>query len=240
MRVLSKISFSLLLGFSILISLHNIAVGQPDDREMFTSQLVPITSDLPYEPLQISLDSPSGTVLSLSEFLESLELTGQMQIVGVYVPGLFAVQVLQQPAQQFNYVSNLPNIVTQFKLASDYGSYGFLAHSYLAGVDFFDIEVGQSVILIDGIGMIRSYIVSDLIGFQAFSPQNPYSHFRSLGSPWKEFSAEDLFYLIYAEENRVIFQTCISLDSQPNWGRFFVIAVPYHKRYGTSVSAPIH
>jgi hypothetical protein len=185
-------------------------------------------------PVPITSDSPDRPFPSLAEFVESLEFTGQEHIVGVYVPGQLALRVVQQPLQELGFVSYLPNVLTQFKLASDYGSYGFLAHDHLVGTTFFEFEIGQHVVLIDGTGIIQTYIITDFLSVQALSPQSPYSQFRSLEFPWNEISTVDLFNRIYAVENRVILQTCISLENQPDWGRFFIIAMPYLDRYGIS------
>ena len=223
MRVSVKISISILLSFWLLLSQCDIVVAQSYNVDSFSTPPVPITSD-----------SPDRPVPSLAEFIESLEFNGQKQIVGLYVPGVIALSVVQQPLQEVDFVSDLPNVVTQFKLASDYGSYGFLAHNHLAGATFFEFDIGQSVFLVDGNGRLQSYNVSELLGVQALSPRNPYSQFRSLEFPWNEISTADLFNRIYTVENRVILQTCISLENQPEWGRFFIIAVPYSDRDGIS------
>ena len=138
-----KVSISLLLSFWLLLSQCNVVVAQSNNVDSYNTPPVPITSD-----------SPDGPVPSLAEFVESLEFTGQEHIVGVYSPGLFALRVVQQPLQELGFVSDLHNVLTQFKLASDYGSYGFLAHDHLVGATFFESEIGQRVLFIDGAGII--------------------------------------------------------------------------------------
>jgi hypothetical protein len=223
MRAYVKISISLLLITWVVLFHPDNVLAQSNNLDSFNTLPVAITSDSPDKP-----------VPSLAEFVESLELNGQENVVGVYAPGLFALRVVQQPLHELAFVSDLPNVLTHFKLASAYGSYGFLAHDHLAGATFFDVEIGQRIFLVEGNGITQSYIITDLLSFQALSPQSPYSQFRSLEFPWDEISIVDLFNRIYAEEDRVILQTCISFHGQPNWGRLFVIATPHSDRYGIS------
>ena len=181
MRTYVKISISLLLITWMILFHPEIVLAQSNNLDSFNTPPVAITSD-----------SPDRPVPSLAEFVESLELNGQENIVGVYAPGLFALRVVQQPLHELAFVSDLPNVLTQFKLASDYGSYGFLAHDYLAGATFFDFEIGQRIFLVEGNGIIQSYIITDLLRFQALSPQSPYSQFRYLDFPGTYISNLDL------------------------------------------------
>jgi hypothetical protein len=205
----------------MLLSQYDNVLAQSTKLDSFNTPATPIRSDSPEEPIP-----------SLTEFVESLESTDEERIVGVFAPGLFALRVVQQPLHEDTYVSDLPDVLTQFMLASNFGSYGFLAHDHLVGAAFFNFEIGQHVFLIDGNGIIRPFVITSFRSVEALSPQSPYSQFRSLEFPWSKISVEDLFHQIYAENDRVILQTCISYENLLDWGRFFVIAVPNFESYG--------
>jgi hypothetical protein len=145
---------------------------------------------------------------------------------GVFVPGVMALPVLQQPANNAGYVSSQPDTLTQFRMANKYNSTGILAHDYLAGVRFSQLKIGQEVAVINGDGIMRFYRIYDIQRYQALSPTSPYSVFVDLSNNTR-ISAETLFYRTYGlGKNTLVFQTCISTDKVNSWGRLFVLAKP--------------
>jgi hypothetical protein len=65
-----------------------------------------------------------------------------------------------------------------------------------------------------------------VLSYQALSPTSPYSNFVDLNTK-KLLSAEQLFYNIYGRGgSTLVFQTCISTEQVPSWGRLFVLAKP--------------
>jgi hypothetical protein len=163
---------------------------------------------------------------NLIEFRSSLSYGSEARIVGIYAPGAFALPVVQQPASNPGFVSNVPETITQFGLASDYGTIGFLAHNTLSGTHFFDLQVGQTIVLIYGDGSVKTYIIHDQLSYQALSPNSPYSRFKDLDNSDIEISSTDLFNQVYTEDGQLIFQTCIASNGLENWGRYFVLATP--------------
>jgi hypothetical protein len=167
------------------------------------------------------------TLPTLDDFAVTLNNGQAEQLVGVYVPEVLALRVAQQPANNLAYVTVDPNYVTQFGLAAQYGTTGLLAHNYLSGSLFFNLSAGQEVDAIYGDGSIRRYSISSLRHFQALSPTDPNSNFVDLdGNNGSQISNADLFQQIYAEGDRVVFQTCITAGGNTSWGRLFVIATP--------------
>jgi hypothetical protein len=144
---------------------------------------------------------------------------------GVYVPGVLALRVVQQPASVPFSVNLTPGIATQFSAASAYGVTGLLADNVASGVLFYNLAPGQTVSLIYGDGAIRRYTVSGLYSYQALSPTDPYSNFVDLGTG-AQLSAMDLFNQMYTGGDKVTFQTCLARDGVMSWGRLFVIATP--------------
>jgi hypothetical protein len=95
----------------------------------------------------------------LTEFAPPASAPDADQIVGVYVPAVFSLPVIQQPEEEPWFVSSAPQTITQFNLAGEYGSLGFLAHNTLAGSEFYKLEIGQEFIVVYGDGELARFKV---------------------------------------------------------------------------------
>jgi hypothetical protein len=185
-------------------------------------------------PVEIPITSESGRDIaqrnysyrSLSDFIGAIASGNPDQVVGVFVTGVMAQQVVRQPKSNPGYVSSQPNAVTQFSIASKYGSLGFLAHNYLSGVRFFELERNDIIFVIYGDGRTRRFRINEIRRFQALTPDSPYSDFLDLENGNALLSAEDLFFQTYGQSEHVIFQTCIENNGKQTWGRLFVMAEP--------------
>jgi hypothetical protein len=161
---------------------------------------------------------------------------GEMQgdsagrVTGLFVEGVFAVSVVDQPDGQPGYVSTVSEAATYFSAAADFGSLGFLAHNYLAGAHFFDIQVGQVVTLIYGENRLVTYRVNQIRRFQATSPTSPYSSFVDLDRGGV-LTYSELFYQTYGVSGQLVLQTCIAAEGDPSWGRLFILATPVPPGY---------
>jgi len=144
---------------------------------------------------------------------------------GVYVPNVLALPVVQQPSGNAGYVSSNDGQATQFAMASQYGNVGLLAHNYLSGRSFSQIEVGQEVRLVYGDGRVEYFIVTEILQYQALQPNSQWSSFRSLKDDIT-LSAEQMFKRVYTDDRHLTFQTCIQAEGISSWGRLFVVAVP--------------
>jgi hypothetical protein len=162
----------------------------------------------------------------LQEFSQHVFNGGSYSVTGLFINQETSFPILQQPSGNAAYVSTKSGVVTQFSLASQYGSIGIVAHNYLAGADFFNLNIGQSIVVVYGDGHHITYTVSDVRQYQALSPNSPYSNFVNLDYPEKQLSATDLFYETYGVSDRLVLQTCIANDASDSWGRLFVIAEP--------------
>ncbi len=163
---------------------------------------------------------------ALDEFIAQVNTGNSDTIAGVFVHNVLALPIRQQPSNNPGYVSTEDGVVTQFGMASQYGSIGILGHNYLAGSLFFDLELGQEVYIVKGDGSVEGYRITELRHFQALQPNSPYSDFLDLDNDNAKLSATDLFYQIYDADDRVVFQTCINANGSSAWGRLFVIAEP--------------
>ncbi len=163
--------------------------------------------------------------LDFLSFVMSVQ-NGQAGVLrGVYVPGVLALPVIQQPRGWPAYVSDVDNVITQFSMAAEVGNVGLLAHNTLAGRDFVNLSPGQEVRLVYGDGSVEYFIVTEILRYQALQPYSPTSEFRDLDT-LETITAEELFRRVYRGERHVTFQTCIEENGNSSWGRFFVIAQP--------------
>lgn len=193
-------------------------------------------------PATVAADLSAPSAVSqmpmLSTFTSRVANQVSNQVVGVYVPGLFALPVVQQPAGQGAYVSTENDTVTQFSLANKYNVIGLLAHNYLSGEEFFKLKPNQYVILVFGDGSMEYYRISSTQSYQALTPNSPFSDFVDLSDPAEtRLSSTDLFRRVYTNAGQVVFQTCIKAFGDPSWGRLFVTAEKVDVRQPVIVAA---
>lgn len=167
---------------------------------------------------------------TLEDFVATVKNGNSSQIVGVYVPGVIALPVSQQPQNNAGFVTRNSDEVTQFSTARQYGTIGLLAHNDLAGAEFYNIELDQYAIVVYGDGSIEYFVIHDIQKYQALSPTSTYSDFINLANPQEQLSAGSLFSRIYGSGNRLVFQTCIEGNGDASWGRMFIIAEPATKQ----------
>jgi len=163
--------------------------------------------------------------IDFESFYSTLNLNGGENIVGLFVEEKIALEVVQQPKASQGYVTAIDGIATQFRTAKYYGSFGFLAHNFLSGENFFDLELGDEITMIDADGNELSYTVSDIRSYEALDPRSTRSDFIDLETG-EHVGNLDLFHDIYESENRLVLQTCIEKDGDWEWGRLFIIAEP--------------
>ena len=179
----------------------------------------------PVPALALGGTDGAGSLPKFSEFSRSVQNGRADQVRGVYIPNQFALPVVQQPSGSPAFVSSETNLLTQFRMANQYGSVGLLAHNYLSGRFFFELEVGDEVRLVRGDGKVEYFVVSEILRYEALQPHSPYSSFRSLENG-RILSVEKMFKRMFQGERHVTFQTCIEKDGELSWGRLFVIAIP--------------
>lgn len=171
-------------------------------------------------------EKEEASLPDFEEFSESVQNANQENLLrGVYVPGVLALPVVQQPAGEAGYVSGRDGEITQFDMAAQFGNVGLLAHNHLSGKSFYQLAPGQEVRLIYGNGKVEYFVISRLLKYEALQPTSPYSSFRSLDGK-ETLTAEQMFRMVYAGDRHVTFQTCIEANGNLSWGRLFILAVP--------------
>ena len=145
---------------------------------------------------------------------------------GLSIKNAMDLPVIQQPAGDTNFVSPEDGVVTQFASAASYGNIGLLAHNYLSGKSFSQLEIGQELQLIYEDGKVESFVITDILRYQALDPKNPYSSFQNLESMDEVLTVGQMFDRAYQGDRHLTLQTCIAADGLSSWGRLFVIASP--------------
>lgn len=171
------------------------------------------------------LYSDEASLPDFQSFFEIVQNGEKGVLRGVYVPGVLALPIVQQPAGNPGYVSQNNDEITQFNMAAEAGIVGLLAHNYLSGTVFFDLSKGQEVRLIYGNGEVEYFEIDQILKYQALQPYSPTSQFRDLETDLV-ITAEQLFGKVYRGERHVTFQTCIDANGNSSWGRIFIIAQP--------------
>ncbi|HVN56248.1 MAG TPA: hypothetical protein VMT46_18100 [Anaerolineaceae bacterium] len=183
----------------------------------------------------------------MTEFISQIRNGKSGQLVGIYAPDIMALPVIQQPAKSPSFVSTAPDTLTQFGMASQYGTIGILAHNNLAGANFYKFAAGDLVALVYGDGVVKFYQIDRIQRFQALSPESPFSNFIELDHPDKQITSTELFNRIYSHGDPLVFQTCLAVRGNLSWGRIFVTAKAFSPRQAAvagprvfKVSTPIN
>lgn len=144
----------------------------------------------------------------------------------VDLAGAFIYEVIQQPKGNAGFVSAETDKLTQFSLASKFGSQGFLAHNYLAGATFKHLAVGSQITVTYADGQRMTYEVQEIRHLQAINPTSPTTSFLDLDNNNIKLTAKQVFMQTYGVRENLVLQTCIAKDKELSWGRLFIIATP--------------
>ncbi len=176
-------------------------------------------------PAQAYALGDPASIPNLPAFIDTVKDGNPNTLRGIYIEGVMAFAVNQQPMGNPGFVSDAADVVTQFSIASEVGNIGLLAHNHLAGAEFSQIQLEDTIILVYGDGHMQGFIVDDIQQFQALSPLSPYSNFRDLETE-ATITAEQLFNQVYRGNFHLTLQTCIENEDSLSWGRLFILAHP--------------
>lgn len=151
---------------------------------------------------------------------------GQTSVVrGLFVTGKMALRVVQQPANDWSFVSAELGDATQFQRAALNGVIGLLAHNYLSGRTFYRVKQGDRVEVVYGDGTVKSYQVSGTYRYQKIDPADLSSSLVDL-SNGVVVSSGQVFERFYNGADHLTLQTCLEKDGLSTWGLYFVVALP--------------
>jgi hypothetical protein len=186
----------------------------------------PEFTPLPPQAWTLPPDRPSDRFRQFAAAVSAASLATQnTSVMAVYVENLFAFPVIQQPDDDWSFVSSQPNQITQYASAGQNNVTGLLAHNYLAGKDFFKLLPGMEIKIIYGDGSYRRYQVLGVYRYQQIqSPGQPETFIDLQTGETK--SVTNVFDRFYRGIDQVAFQTCISQGGNDAWGLQFVVALP--------------
>jgi len=191
--------------------------------EALTLTLTPTLSVTP-DPITNTLAAVAN-LPPLAVFIHKVS-DGQGNLVrGLYVAGVMALRVVQQPPGDPGFISAEDGTATLFQTASLYGVTGLLAHNFLSGRDFFRLRTGQALKLIFGDGRVQRYRVSQIDDFQRLSITDMRSNFLELKSGLEE-TTNQVFADFYQGQPHLTLQTCIERNGEWSWGVRFIKADP--------------
>lgn len=219
-RILRFSLIALLFSLALCVLTPLVSSAKAVNDLPSIDQSIPSTN---YEPANVepAVVQRNPTLL---EFMNLVKNNLSYDLVGVYVPGVLAFRIVDQPGGNYAYVSQEQDVVTLFGMAMKYDSIGLLAHNNLAGKEFNKLLIDMRIILIYGNGAIKTFSVTDVKYFHASNPYSPYSNFEDVENLGTWLTAKQVFNQIYAVGDRLIFQTCIEAEGEPAWGRLFVTA----------------
>lgn len=165
--------------------------------------------------------APSLASVSIQTRINAPSAATQIDLAGAFI-----YDVIQQPRGNPGFVSAETDKLTQFSLASKFGSQGFLAHNYLAGATFKNLVVGSLITVTYADGYRLAYEVQEIRHLQAINPTSPTTRFLDLDNNNLKLTAKQVFMQTYGVKDRIVLQTCIAKDKQLSWGRLFIIATP--------------
>jgi hypothetical protein len=206
-----------------------MALKKPNIRFFLSLSLFLLAlTSLFLDPISALALGDSAVLPTFTDFSHAIK-NGQKDVLrGMYVDNILALPVVQQPAGNPAYVSNSDGKVTQFSMASQFGNIGLLAHNHLAGQSFSQLAVGQEIRLVYGNGHVETFVIKEVLKYQALQPTSVYSSFKNLDKD-ETLTVEQMFDRVYKGDRHLTLQTCITADGKLSWGRLFVIAVPKEK-----------
>lgn len=183
--------------------------------------------DIPIQEPPPAAQQAAPVAPDLQTFAAAVTNGDPAAVTGVYAEGIFALQVRQQPYDNYNYIADEDGTVTQYARPTQFGVTGLLAHNTLSGRLFFKLRNDNQLTLVFGDGRLVHYRIRELQNYQALSPYDTRSDFVDLNNPSAQLlSHTELYQRVYTSPATLVLQTCIEANGEPTWGRLFVIADP--------------
>lgn len=153
-----------------------------------------------------------------AKFLPTNEDSGTDKVTGLVI-GSEMIGISPQPDGLGGYVTNEDNEATRWN------ENVLLAHNYLSGESFSQLQIGSSVAFVTGEGEVREGKVAEVIDLQALTPNSGNSEYLVLGENTETgtlLTGKDLLDLYYENpdySDNFFLQTCISNEGISTWGR---------------------
>ncbi len=145
------------------------------------------------------------------------------KVNGIYIKKNRFLRVIDQPKGRPGFVSSESGVATKFRMASEHGNIGLIAHNYLEGKRFLNLKIGDKLYIVNENEERQCYRINRIYRYQAIDPRSPRGDFLDLKTKHK-LKFDELFKKIYTGAHHLVLQTCIAKDDDQEWGRFFAIA----------------
>jgi hypothetical protein len=218
--ILSKVAPRTIVLIALWLALHFEPLGILDSEQS--------TEDRYQVPESSGFVEYSEKATIFGQFAEIFSEVRIDPVGGVYAPGAFGFPIVEQPPGKDNYVSRKSGLVTRFRQAERYGVTGLLAHNYLAGKSFYDLDVGQEIWLLFGDDLLL-YRVESIHRYQRIRNRRSGDEFIDLNDG-QILTTHEIFVQFYRGEPHVTFQTCLEREGELDWGLYFVVAMPLIQR----------
>jgi hypothetical protein len=185
-------------------------------------QFLPIIFYEPKTPPNFYLEEADPELMG---FIANVFNGLENEISGIFIPEVLALPVVHQPGGNSAFVSDDYETITLFSSASLQGVIGLLAHNYLSGSLFYNIQMEDIVYVVYGDGSIKRYQIDSIEQYQRLERSNLRSSFQDLLSD-RIFSSDEIFERYYRGQDKITFQTCLERYGINNWGLTFTTASP--------------
>lgn len=176
------------------------------------------------QPTPTPTPTPEPTFPTLEEFITQVTSGQSSAWRGFYADGKFTARIVQQPPNNYSFISWEMDVLTQYMLAEE-EVVGLLAHNTHAGQYYFLLRLGDQFYLVSDDKHTRLYQVRQIDRYQALQPGSNISDYKNLETG-EILSTAQIFARYYMGEPHVTLQTCIAQNGLANWGRLFVVASP--------------
>ncbi len=175
-------------------------------------------------PAPTPTPEPQPTFPTLEEFVLKVASGQSSAWRGLYAADKFTARIIQQPDNNYTFISWEADVLTQYMLAEE-DVVGLLAHNTHAGQYYFLLDIGDQFYLISDDQNVQRYQVQQIDRYQALQPNSNTSDYKHLESG-EILSTAQIFARYYMGEAHATLQTCIAHNGQANWGRLFIVALP--------------
>ena len=132
-------------------------------QNRLNSIITPITGNYQIKQSQMEFAHAAVNLPEFYPFFEEVTKTegaGINELVGLFAPDNFEFKIIQQPLNHPEYVSEQEDSLTEFSLAKSETSTGLLAHNYLAGKHFSNLEIDDLLITISADKTISIFLLT--------------------------------------------------------------------------------
>jgi hypothetical protein len=233
-RLVGMISAALVLFSALNLTFPNNPSVSHAERENYSVYLplvigngqsanAPSTNPTP-TPIPSPTPTPEATFPTLDEFIASIASGQSSAWRGLYATEKFIARIVQQPPNNYSYISSENEVLTQYMLAEE-DVVGLLAHNTHAGQYYFLISLGDQFYLVSDDAKTQLYQVQQIDRYQALQPSSNISDYKNLETG-EILTTAQIFARYYMGDPHVTLQTCIAQNGQANWGRLFILALP--------------